>query len=184
MAPTSATPSVDLPPARSDARAAGRPAGTAGPGAGGEVTVGGPAAVVSRPSAIAISPTTQAHASGLNIVALAKKEAASLAAVAASMPCDTWSRSASAMWSSAAATSILATLGASGSRSFSRLDIVAGLDKTSGPYSATIARKAALVSLEYSGGVTAIWLARTALRATPRRADHRYRDDTARCERG
>ena len=36
--------------------------------------------------------------------------------------------------------------------------MVAGRDRTSGPYSATIARNAALASLEYSGGGTAICL--------------------------
>src|ERR1022692_2172543 len=97
MTPEPAAVSVDTSPARGGARTAVRPAGAAGSGAGGAVTVGGPSAVLSKPTAIASSPTTQAHASAGNIVALAKIDAASLAAVAASIPCDTCSRSVSAM---------------------------------------------------------------------------------------
>src|SRR5579863_2976015 len=117
-----------------------------GPGpAGGMLEPGpGPAAGLPRPSAPAISPTAQLHASGLNGVLAANEPATTAEAVPTSMPCDTRSRRLLATPASAAATRMLTSRGASGSRSFRRLAIICELDRAATPYAGleTIARRA------------------------------------------
>jgi hypothetical protein len=119
------------------------PPGTEDPG--GMLEPGaGPAAGLLRPSAPAISLTAQLHASGLNGVLAANEPATTAEAVPTSMPCETRSRRLLATPASAAATRMLTSRGASGSRSFKRFDIICELDKAASPYAGleTIARSA------------------------------------------
>ena len=76
------------------------------------------------PSAVAISPVTQLHASGVNGVVEENDEEVSRIAVSGSIPWSTCWRSVLARPASAAATRMLFSRGASGSRSFRRFDIV------------------------------------------------------------
>ncbi len=112
------------------------------------------------PSATAISPVTQLHASGVSGLLAENDDAVSLIAVFVSMPCDTCSRSVSARPASAAATRRFFSRGASGSRSLSRFDIVRGLESAATPCSGsvTIAFRAARASAACSQGVSAIRL--------------------------
>src|ERR1700683_4466528 len=93
----------------------------------------GPAPGLLRPSAPAISLTAHVHASGLNGVPAANEPATTAEAVPASMPCETRSRRLVATPASAAATRMLTSAGASGSRSFKRFAIICGLDKAATP---------------------------------------------------
>src|SRR5580700_11097425 len=119
-----------LPPGTED------PGGMLEPGAG-------PAGLL-RPSAPAISLTAQLHASGLNGVLAANEPATTADAVPTSMPWETRSRRLPATPASAAATRMLTSRGASGSRSFRRFAIICELDKAATPYTGleTIARSA------------------------------------------
>ncbi len=112
------------------------------------------------PSATAISPVTQLHASGVSGDRAENDDAVSLIAVLESIPCETCSRSVSARPASAAATRRFFSRGASGSRSLSRLDIVLGLDSAATPCSGsvTIAFRAARASSACSQGMSAIRL--------------------------
>ena len=112
------------------------------------------------PSAIAISPATQLHASGVNGVVAENDDAVSLIAVFGSMPCATCSRSDPASPASAAATSMLFSRGASGSRSLSKFDIVCALDRAATPCSGsvTMAFRAARASAACSHDMSAIRL--------------------------
>src|ERR1700721_1462050 len=102
------------------------PDGMLGPGAG---RAGG----LLRPSAPALSPPAQLHASGLNGVLAANEPATTAEAVPTSMPCETRSRRLPATPASAAATRMLTSRGASGSRSFKRFAIICELDKAAIP---------------------------------------------------
>jgi hypothetical protein len=86
-----------------------------------------------RPSALAISLTAHVHASGLNGVLAAKEPATTAEAVPTSMPCEMRSRRLSATPASAAATRMLTSRGASGSRSFRRFAIIVALDRAGTP---------------------------------------------------
>src|SRR6202047_344379 len=119
------------------------PPGTEYPDGMLEPGAGRPAGLV-RPSAPAVSLTAQLHASGLNGVLAAKEPATTAEAVPTSMPCETRSRRLLATPASAAATRMLTSRGASGSRSFKRFAIICELDKAATPYTGleTMARSA------------------------------------------
>jgi len=87
------------------------------------------------PSAVAISPVTHVQASGVNGVVEENDDAVSLIAVFGSMPWSTCWRRLFARPASAAATRML---GASGSRSLRRFDIVCGLDSAAAPCSGSL----------------------------------------------
>jgi hypothetical protein len=77
-----------------------------------------------RPSAPAISLTAQLQASGRNGVLAANEPATTAEAVPTSISCETRSRRLLATPASAAATRMLTSHGASGSRSFKRLAMI------------------------------------------------------------
>src|SRR5579859_1091316 len=137
---------------------AASPPGTEDPG--GMLEPGtGPAAGLLRPSAPAISLTAQLHASGLNGVLAANEPATTADAVPTSMPCDTRSRRLAATPASAAATRMLTSRGASGSRSLRRFAIICELDRAATPYTGleTIARRAFCASsLSFDWGLTTV----------------------------
>ena len=123
----------------------GRAGPVCGPAGAGLAGGGSPRA---RPSATTSSPTAQLQASVVNGVRAANADAASDDAVVTSMPWPTWSSKVWASPASAAATSTLVSLGASGSRSLSRFDIVCALESAATPSwgSVTIVRSASLAS--------------------------------------
>ena len=90
------------------------------------------------PIAVAISPVTQLQASGVNGVVEENDDAVSRIAVFGSMPWSTCWRRLSARPASAAATRMLFSRGASGSRSLRRFDIVCGLDSAGTPCSGSV----------------------------------------------
>ena len=90
------------------------------------------------PSAVAISPVTHVHASGVNGVVDENDDAVSLIAVFGSMPWSTCWRRLLARPASAAATRMLFSRGASGSKSLSRFDIVCALDSAATPCSGSL----------------------------------------------
>jgi hypothetical protein len=100
------------------------------------------------PSATASSATAQRQASGVKGVRAAKADSATDDAGARSIPCATWSASVCGSPASAAAASTLVSLGASGSRSLSRLDSACGFDRAPMPNSgsATMVRSASRTS--------------------------------------
>jgi hypothetical protein len=122
------------------------------------------------PIATAISPVTQLHASGVSGVRCENDDAVSRIAVLASMPSATCSFSVSARPASAAAISRFFSLGASGSRSLSRFDIVRGLERAATPCSGsvTMAFSAARASAACSQLMSAIRLPSRSLTADRR----------------
>src|SRR5579871_2134207 len=136
----------------------GPPGGMLEPGRG-PAAGPGPAAGLPRPSAPAISLTAQLHASGLNGVLAANEPATTADAVTTSMPCDTRSRRLAATPASAAATRMLTSRGASGSKSLRRFAIICELDRAATPYTGleTIARRAFCASsLSFDWGLTTV----------------------------